>query len=159
MKCTCMLVCLCAARLEHLSLERLAQGESHDGLREGYTEHRHHSARMLCRRMGPSLNLEYSGSITTNTKRELDRRVSVERRACVATLEKISRALTMFDEPTETDFGAFPEGTAPSAVIVREDQFAATLKFCQALGRRGSVLRTCWLEVHQRLAEQWVAQF
>jgi hypothetical protein len=103
------------------------------------THYWHHSARVMCERYGSTLHIKYSGAITVDCVHVLQRRVQPERRGVAAALERIDSALTLFYGPLAVDRLVYPEGMAPSAIIVREDQIEQQQAFCALLAQSGII--------------------
>jgi len=53
-------------------------------------------------------------------------------------LERMDSAITMLSEVSINEV-AWPYGTPPSIVVVREDQYAQSMEFCRLLSMRGIV--------------------
>ncbi len=118
----------------------------------------HQGATATCRKDGDVLSIDYAGAISDRSMRQIDLDVSADRLYASVVYERIDSALTMFSDTLYHDKAAFPDWTPPSAVIVREDQYAYALAFCQMLEKSG-ILRTCWLPGQALLARSWMAQF
>lgn len=120
---------------------------------------RHHSAKAVCRPSARLLAIDYTGSISLPSIIQIDRQTAAERVKYRGALERIDGACTMFpDGAIERDMQGWPDSTPPSAVIVRQDQYANSLAFCQMLAKCG-IWRMPWLPGREAAAIDWLEQF
>ncbi len=111
---------------------------------------RHHSATARCRVVNNVLHIAYSGAISQIGFQHLDRAVQPWRRGVAVALERMDAALTMV-APAAPSYPAWPHGTPPSIVIVRDDQYAAANAFGAYLARSG-VIRIAFLRSQEAMA-------
>jgi len=121
------------------------------------TTYQHHSGRAKCERRGRVVHIDYSGMITLDGIHHLDRIMQHERVCMAHSIERMDCAVTTFDTCGTIDRDVWHVGIPPSAVIVRPDQYQASLEFCRLLARLG-VDRMCWLEHQIPIANLWLAQ-
>ncbi len=116
------------------------------------------SARAACH-LGDDglLYVDYSGVIAQGEFTRLDHEVLPARRAAPAAVERMDRAITLPGQII-IDPKAWPAGTPPSVVIVRDDQFSASAEFCRLLALRG-IFRHTFLLHQAKLALAWVVAF
>jgi hypothetical protein len=105
----------------------------------GRNDYRHYSARATTERRGRTLHVTFSGPIGGAAIEVLERRVLPDRRASVVSLDRLDRALTIWDGPAQVNVQNWPQWVPPAAVIVREDQYERHAEFCRLLAQRGLI--------------------
>jgi hypothetical protein len=116
----------------------------------------HHSARAACRVQGRVLTVNFSGAINQAGFCALDLAVMPLRIGNLVALERMDKALTMTSSSPLCD-RAWPRGTPPSVVIVRDDQYAMASEFCAFLALRG-VIRIVFKQSQTAMALRLVAR-
>ena len=94
------------------------------------------SAKATCGDDGGILTIDYSGVINQAAFHLLDVQTQARRMAAPVALERMDKALTL-PGPVVVCPIAWMPGTSPSAIIVRDDQQAASAAFCLLLRDRG----------------------
>lgn len=103
------------------------------------------SARARCRREKGVLKIDYSGPINQSTWVSLDAATAVSRATAPVALERMDAALTLPQSGNITVCDSWQQGTPPSAIIVRQDQYDNSMVFCALLADRG-ILRLTFLQ-------------
>ena len=116
----------------------------------GAQVYRHHSARAACRLHGQVLHIDYSGAIGQRNFYRLDQALLPWRCCAPVALERMDRALTLTGG-APLDLSAWPRGTPPSVVIVRDDQLAMAQAFCALLAQR-EVIRIAFRQSQAAMA-------
>ena len=111
------------------------------------------SAKATCGDDGGILTIDYSGVINQAAFHLLDVQTQARRMAAPVALERMDKALTL-PGPVVVCPSAWMPGTPPSAVIVRDDQYPASVAFCVLLAERG-VLRMTFLQWQTDAARHW----
>lgn len=117
----------------------------------------HHSARAAFERRGGILHIDYSGVLTLDGIRHIDRQMLPMRQGASSSLERMDKAMTVFQPYQFIDGDSWPLGTPPSAVIVRDDQYASAMEFSRILALHG-VVRMCWHLARASEAQAWVSR-
>ncbi len=118
------------------------------------TVHRHHSATARCVvYKNRVLDIEYTGVINQAGFHGLDSAINSQRMACVVAIERQDCAMTLPGDVVVCP-GIWLPGTPPSAIIVRPDQFDASVAFCVLLAGRG-VQRMTFLVWQAEYAQHW----
>ena len=108
---------------------------------------------MVCNRLQRHTQARYSGVLCTGAMLSLVRSVGVYTGSS-PTLERIDGAMLVanWDGYSRLDF---MQGGPAGAVIVRPDQYDATVELCQLLAGMG-IIRTVWTTAHVDRAQAWL---
>lgn len=117
-------------------------------------DHRHQSARARCCTVDHVLHVNYSGAINPVGFQELSSKIVSCRLASVVAYELMDKALTLSGSVVVDEL-AWPVGTPPSAVVVRQDQFEQAMAVSRALAARG-IIRFVFLSAEIRMAQAFV---
>ena len=116
----------------------------------------HHSAKAKCSMTEGVLEIDYTGPISHTSIDYLDGELLDRRMQSSSTIERMDKAMTMWTGPVQLDRRIYPAAMPPSAVIVRPDQYARSLAFCQLLAKCG-VHRMAFLQ--PSAAHDWLEQY
>ena len=112
----------------------------------------HHSATVKCQQVGESLRADYTGSIGQASLRSLSSQVTLAYAGVTSGIARLDHALTLFNwGEAANDSGAW---SAPTALIVRDDQLSSSLEYCANMLTQG-FLRQSFLQSEQELAQVW----
>ena len=119
--------------------------------------HRYCSATARCSDVSGVLTINYAGVINQAGFHRLDTETLQKRLAAPVAFERMNYALTLPGDVVVCD-DAWPVGTPPSAVIVRDDQYQQSMLFCVLLRARG-ILRLTFLQHQAEHALRWARRY
>ena len=111
------------------------------------------SARVVCCRLEHATLAVYSGVLCPASLETLAREVGVYT-GCQPTLESITGAMLVTIAHGDRSL-EFMRGSSAGAVLVRPDQYTASVAFAQFLAGMG-IVRTVWLAQHADRAREWL---